>query len=127
MKKGFTLIELLVVVAIIGLLVAIILVSIGNIKAKNRDARRVADMKQISNALNLYNNAHNLYPPVGDINDMTTALINDGSISGVPKDPLNSGSYVYTYNSNGINYTLGFCLETNTIQGYSQGCHTIAP
>lgn len=117
----------MVVVAIIGLLAAIILVSIGNAKQRNRDTRRMADIKQISNALNLYNNNHNQYP-AGDINAMTTALINDGSISGVPKDPLNSGSYVYTYNSvNGTIYTLGFCLETNTIQGYSQGCHTITP
>lgn len=127
MKKGFTIIELLVVIAIIGLVAAIVLVSIGNVKTKNRDARRIADMKQIATALNLYNNTHNLYP-VGDINAMTTALVNEGSILGVPKDPLNSGLYVYTYTSaNGLTFTLGFYLETNTIQGYSQGPNTIIP
>lgn len=127
MKKGFTIIELLVVIAIIGLVAAIVLVSIGNVKAKNRDARRMADMKQIATALNLYNNTNNRYP-IGDINAMTTALVNNGSIPSVPKDPLNSGLYVFTYTSaDGLTFTLGFYLETNTIQGYSQGPNTIIP
>jgi prepilin-type N-terminal cleavage/methylation domain-containing protein len=127
MKKGFTIVELLVSIAIIALVVAIVLISISNAREKSRDARRMTDMQEISKALNLYNNNTNQYP-IGDINAMTAALENAGTISKVPLDPLNSGSYIYTYTStNGINYTLGFCLETNTIQGYSQGCHTIAP
>ncbi|HTR18704.1 MAG TPA: prepilin-type N-terminal cleavage/methylation domain-containing protein [Candidatus Paceibacterota bacterium] len=52
-SNGFTLIELLVVVAIIGLLASIILVSLTTARAKGRDARRLADLKEMANAMEL--------------------------------------------------------------------------
>ena len=51
---GFTLIEILVVVAIIGVLAAIIFVSLDKAQARSRDSRRAADMDALKNATSLY-------------------------------------------------------------------------
>jgi prepilin-type N-terminal cleavage/methylation domain-containing protein len=52
--RGFTLIELLVVIAIIGLLSSIVLASLNSARVKSRDARRLEDLKQMANAVQLY-------------------------------------------------------------------------
>jgi len=60
-SKGFTLIELLVVIAIIGLLATMAVVSFGNAQSKARDAKRIADVKQIMKALELYYDENGSY------------------------------------------------------------------
>jgi prepilin-type N-terminal cleavage/methylation domain-containing protein len=56
--RGFTLIELLVVIAIIGLLAAIVLASLNTARQKGRDAKRLADLKQIANAAAVSDNGN---------------------------------------------------------------------
>lgn len=53
-QQGFTLIELLVVIAIIGLLSTLAVVALNSARQKARDSKRVADIKQIQTALELY-------------------------------------------------------------------------
>jgi prepilin-type N-terminal cleavage/methylation domain-containing protein len=53
-SKSFTLIELLVVVALIALLASIVVVSLNDVRAKARDARRKQDIVQIMKALEMY-------------------------------------------------------------------------
>jgi type II secretion system protein G len=60
--RGFTLIELLVVVSIIGILASVVLASLNTARARGRDARRLSDIHQIENALELYFNSNNSYP-----------------------------------------------------------------
>lgn len=90
--RGFTLIELLVVIAIIGILASIVLASLNTARRKSRDARRIADIKQIQLALELFadGNAQE-YPD--DIYAATNALF-PNFIPAVPTDPT-GGNYNY--------------------------------
>lgn len=67
--RGFTLIELLVVIAIIGLLSTLAVVALQGARVKSRDAKRVADIKQVQTALELFANAEGAYPanPAGAV------------------------------------------------------------
>lgn len=60
--RGFTLIELLVVMAIIALLSSVVFASLANARAKARDTRRIADVRSVVTALELYKDAHGTYP-----------------------------------------------------------------
>lgn len=115
--KGFTLIELLVVIAIIGLLATLAVVALGNARQKSRDAKRVADIRQIMTAISLYqtDRLDASYPPGNSLtlgagsscSGAPCALltensgftnVGDGSriyMGSVPADP-GSNSYVYT-------------------------------
>jgi len=136
-RQGFTLIELLVVMAVIGLLAAIALFSIDNIKSKSRDTRRVADVKSIQEGLAMYHNDNQVYPIsagefiAGD-DTMSEALENNGAMNGVPVDPINdlvgAVTYKYYYQSTQDNdYVIEYYLETDSIQGRSLGLNSVGP
>ena len=61
-RTGFTLVELLVVISIVSLLSSVVLASLNSARSKSRDARRVADLKQLQLALELYYDANRNYP-----------------------------------------------------------------
>lgn len=133
--RGFTLIELLVVVAIIGILASIVTASLNTARTKARDARRMGDISSLQKALALYATNHDPFPIETTAIDITPAssigatLILDGAMSSVPTDPL-APTYQYQYSSDasGSTYTISFCLETDTIRGYAEGCgNTISP
>ncbi|MFC1594821.1 type II secretion system protein [Patescibacteria group bacterium] len=123
-RKGFTLIELLVVIAIIGILASIVLASLNTARSKARDARRVADIKQLQLALELYADSNSLLYPVGSATCNATtfygleALATQNFIPVVPTDPTAAaGSDCYAYASSNdtgsvsTRYHLGAGLE----------------
>ncbi len=64
-SRGFTLIELLIVIAIIGILSAIVLVSVNIAQLKARDSKRTGDVEQVVKALELYHSDNGVYPTHG--------------------------------------------------------------
>lgn len=119
-KKGFTLIELLIVVAIIGLLSTLAVVALGSARVKARDSKRLADLKQLQTAFELYYTDQNAYPTGAGISlgDTDHACLNSSGFAQagctnaymgvVPKDP--QGGY-YTYTMASSTYTVNGTLE----------------
>jgi len=114
-QKGFTLIELLVVIAIIGLLSSVILASLNTARKKGRDARRIADLKQLQTAVELYNSDNNKYPVgTGSAVAVASALsaLAPSYIGTVTDDPSGgSQHYYYIADTNGAFYCLGAKME----------------
>ena len=61
-SRGFTLIELLIVVAIIGIIVAISIVNMINAIQRAKQKRSMADLRNLSTALEAYVTDFNFYP-----------------------------------------------------------------
>lgn len=146
-KKGFTLIEILIVVAIIAILASVVLVGLGPTQRAGRDARRLSDLHQVQNALELYFNRCGYYPGTATCasnaapaagaagyTNMSSALTGTASIGtpNIPVDPTNSGSLVYQYGATPAaaanQYTLAAQLEdvnnsalSSSITGSSNG------
>jgi len=122
-KGGFTLIEILVVVAIISVLLGSVLVGLGPAQRQGRDTRRISDLRQVQNALELYYSKCGFYPGTancaattipGTWADLTNVLVGSGlGVSQIPNDPDLSKSYKYGSTS-GSGYTLAADLEQST-------------
>lgn len=108
--RGFTLIELLVVIAIIGILSSIVLASLNTARLKSRDARRVADLKQIQLAMQLYYDANSSYP-TSTLDSLTPTYI-----ATIPTDPVGQTAYPVTLVAAGNTYHIGANLEDENNQ-----------
>ncbi len=139
-ENGFTLIELLVVIAIIGILASIVFTATKTVRVKARDARRIADLRQMANALELYSFAHDNYPPdapaacdtskgtsnwvigVWDCAQPTgnywdaawLAQLDSDLIARLAVDPLNKDEYYYMYEPVSVGqYQFGVLCPSN--------------
>ncbi len=119
--SAFTLIELLVVIAIIGILVTLVVISLQNVRKNARDIKRIADIKQLQLALELYIHDNGFYPPSVD----SGGSLSSGDITymeKVPQAPIppdgdcDSISNEYSYipiGEDNSSYTISFCLGNN--------------
>lgn len=133
-KKGFTLIELLIVVAIIGLLSTLAVVALGSARVKARDSKRLADLKQLQTALELYYTDQNAYPAGSGVTlgannyaclnatGFAATGCSNPYMGAVPADPKD-GTYVYTSASS--SYSVTATLE-GAVSGLSGGV-TLSP
>ncbi|NMB48032.1 prepilin-type N-terminal cleavage/methylation domain-containing protein [Candidatus Kuenenbacteria bacterium] len=116
-NRGFTLIELLIVIAIIGLLSTLAIAALKNAQAKSRDIKRIADIRQLMTALELYYDQNKIYPISSWLNSSDAAWLNNSNVlatalapylSKLPIDPKNEAGYaysgVYTYSYFSSNY-----------------------
>ncbi len=131
-QKGFTLIELLVVIAIIGLLSTLAVVSLNNARAKSRDSKRVADVKQIQTSLELYFNDFTSYPQYLTTSGMSNYLATPPK-QPTPADgtcPAVAAETDYEYTADGsapyASYHITFCLGGRT-GGLESGPRTATP
>lgn len=93
-EKGFTLIELLIVIAVIGVLIAIVLLAINPLEqlARGRDANRKTAVAQLGRALSAYITTQSLPlyppPPAGFIPAWQTSLRNAGEVGNIIVVPV---------------------------------------
>ncbi len=139
-RKGFTLIEILIVVAIIAILASVVLIGLGPTQQAGRDARRLSDLHQVQNGLELYYNRCGFYPgpaqPAAGACDvyaaaaswaaMTTSLttLKGGGASPfgiltVPKDPVSGKTYYYAQTATGQSYIVGALLDNTNNQVFN--------
>ncbi len=137
MKQAFTLIELLVVIAIIGLLSTIAVVSLSASRVKARDAKRMADLRQISQAIELFADVNSYLPrnsagwctfisnPAGGLG----AGFQSDIVSFLARTPLDPtqhnqiGDYLYQNIDNKTRYILCANMEKATGNAYDySGC-----
>lgn len=81
-KSGFTLVELLVVISIIGILTMVTVGSFSESQKKSRDAARKANLKSLSDALNLFYADNGSFPDGGSgVNSIPTLIGNEREFS----------------------------------------------
>lgn len=133
-KKAFSLVELLVVIAVIGILATLAVVSLQGARKGARDAKRIANIKQIQTALELYYNDQGQYPESLNFGQGSIESPNAVYMEKIPSAPSpadgNCGSNnAYLYIPIGINgraYQISFCLGSKVGQ-LDPGPHCAKP
>lgn len=131
LEKGFTLVEVIIVIGIVAVLTVIIFPSVSNIRAKNRDTERVADISALQLALSLYYNKNGSYPDASaGLDAVSPAYTPEDSKVG----PENADEYIYvpltrsTENTPKCSYYhLGVKLELPNTQIDTTGTFSTVP
>jgi len=125
-KKAFSFMELLTTIIIIGIIISTATVSFTKIRENSRDTKRIADVKQIQSALELYYSDNGEYPET-----LGSSIVSGNKIylEKVPEavTPVDGScsegenSYSYTTSDDNNNYYyLSFCIGKD-VDDYKAG------
>ena len=108
---GYTLIELMVTISIIGLLSTIATVSYQSARSSSRDTKRVSDVKQVQQSLELYFEFNSFYPfdgrpgQEGEILGLPeTSTLSDAGFAAFPEGEIYMGTVPANPGPNGTPY-----------------------
>lgn len=93
-------------------------------RSLSRDVKRLADVRQLASAAELYFNDNEYYP--NGLDELVHSYIGALPVVPTPHDgTCTADQNRYSYQSTGKTYTLGFCLGTQ-VGGYSAGPHVLS-
>lgn len=143
-RRGFTLVELLVVIAIIAILAAVVVLIINPLELtrRGRDAARLSDLSTLQSAINIavqestgsgavavLCKASESYPCNGSSHTGSRTPDGNGwvktdlssqksvSVATLPIDPINNGTYHFTYCANNDIWEINTVLESDQQKG----------
>lgn len=131
-KKAFSFMELLTTIIIIGIIISTATVSFKKIRENSRDTKRIADIKQIQSALELYYSDNGKYPETlgSSISSGTKIYLEKVPEAITPVDgdcSAGENSYSYTTSDGNNNYYyLSFCIGKN-VDDYDSGKKIAVP
>ena len=107
-KRGFTIIELVVVLSILAILSGVLVPRMKNYMRAEKDAKRLADIKRIRNAVEQYHMDRGEYPApnpnsnfggweVSSDGTFLRELVDTGYLDESLTDPVNDSTYHYRY------------------------------
>lgn len=131
-QGGLSIVELFIVVALLGLALSIVSTSFMNAKKKARDTRRILDVAEVSQALNIFYVTAQRFPIIQNSvtidghDPLSKLLLEKGALQHIPLDPsYPTYGYYYISNKDGSDFILTYCLETNLIREQFKGCNNI--
>lgn len=122
-ESGFTLIEMLIVIAVIAILAGVVLTGVSGFQASARDTRRIGDLRNVQNHLELFFNRCGYYP--GTISggqcaitnptswdDLKSTMETEGFTSNFPEELVGTRpDYEYAPSADNLGYVLKANLE----------------